>query len=300
MDEAHGSQSGKSAQALSDALTREESAEGRDIEDLIADYQKARGPQPNISYFAFTATPRNVTLERFGIKGPDGLPQPFHLYSMRQAIEEGFILDVLQNYMTYKAYYQLEKAVEDDPELSGRRGQRRVARFASLHPTAIGQKVEVIVEHFRRHVMPELSGQAKAMIVTGSREHALRYYFGVRDYIAARDYKDLKALVAFSGELELDGESYTEADLNGFPKQSYLASSIQMAIRSSSLRRNTRRDSTNPSFAPCTWTASWRAFRQYRPSHASTVPSQQKTGHSFWTSKTRWKTCRRRSGHSLR
>jgi type I restriction enzyme R subunit len=126
---------------------------------------------------------------------------------MRQAIEEGFILDVLQNYMTYKAYYQLEKAVEDDPELSGRRGQRRVARFASLHPTAIGQKVEVIVEHFRRHVMPELSGQAKAMIVTGSREHALRYYFGVRDYIAARDYKDLKALVAFSGELELDGES---------------------------------------------------------------------------------------------
>lgn len=216
VDEAHGSQSGKSAQALSDALTREESAEGRDIEDLIADYQKARGPQPNISYFAFTATPRNVTLERFGIKGPDGLPQPFHLYSMRQAIEEGFILDVLQNYMTYKAYYQLEKAVEDDPELSGRRGQRRVARFASLHPTAIGQKVEVIVEHFRRHVMPELSGQAKAMIVTGSREHALRYYFGVRDYIAARDYKDLKALVAFSGELELDGESYTEADLNGF------------------------------------------------------------------------------------
>lgn len=216
VDEAHGSQSGKSAQALSDALTREESAEGRDIEDLIADYQKARGPQPNISYFAFTATPRNVTLERFGFKGPDGLPQPFHLYSMRQAIEEGFILDVLQNYMTYKAYYQLEKAIEDDPELSGRRGQRRVARFASLHPTAIGQKVEVIVEHFRRHVMPELSGQAKAMIVTGSREHALRYYFGVRDYIAARDYKDLKALVAFSGELELDGESYTEADLNGF------------------------------------------------------------------------------------
>lgn len=216
VDEAHGSQSGKSAQALSDALTREESAEGRDIEDLIADYQKARGPQPNISYFAFTATPRNVTLERFGIKGPDGLPQPFHLYSMRQAIEESFILDVLQNYMTYKAYYQLEKAIEDDPELSGRRGQRRVARFASLHPTAIGQKVEVIVEHFRRHVMPELNGQAKAMIVTGSREHALRYYFGVRDYIAARAYTELKALVAFSGELELDGETYTEADLNGF------------------------------------------------------------------------------------
>ncbi|MEP7352502.1 MAG: type I restriction endonuclease [Acidobacteriota bacterium] len=216
VDEAHGSQSGKSAQAMSDALTREEGEPDRDIESLIADYQKARGPQANISFFAFTATPRNVTLERFGIKGPDGLPQPFHLYSMRQAIEEGFILDVLQNYMTYKAYYQLEKAIEDDPELHGRRGQRRVARFASLHPTAIGQKVEVIVEHFRRHVIDELEGQAKAMIVTGSREHALRYYFGVRDYIAAKAYKDVKALVAFSGELEVDGEKYTEAEVNGF------------------------------------------------------------------------------------
>ena len=215
VDEAHGSQSGKSAQAMTDALTRDLTTSD-DIEDMIAEYQKARGPQPNISFFAFTATPRNVTLERFGIKGPDGLPHPFHLYSMRQAIEEQFILDVLQNYMTYKAYYQLEKTIEDDPELNGRRGQRRVARFASLHPTAIGQKVEVIVEHFRRHVLTELDGQAKAMIVTGSREHALRYYFGVRDYIKTNGYKDVKALVAFSGDLELDGEMYTEAAVNGF------------------------------------------------------------------------------------
>ncbi|TXL75123.1 type I restriction endonuclease subunit R [Vineibacter terrae] len=215
VDEAHGSQSGKSAQAMTDALTREASSSD-DIEDLIAEYQKQRGPQANISFFAFTATPRNVTLERFGVMGPDGLPHPFHLYSMRQAIEEGFILDVLQNYMTYKAYYQLEKAIEDDPELSGRRGQRKVARFASLHPTAIGQKVEVIVEHFRRHVMKEIDGQAKAMIVTQSREHALKYYFGVRDYIKTQGYTDLKALVAFSGDLTLDGETYTEVDLNGF------------------------------------------------------------------------------------
>ena len=216
IDEAHGSQSGKSAQAMSDALTRDEEDVGRHIEDLISDYQKARGPQPNMSYFAFTATPRNVTLERFGAKGATGLPHPFHLYSMRQAIEEGFILDVLQNCMTYKAYYQLEKAIEDDPELNGRRGQRRVARFASLHPTAIGQKVEVVVEHFRRHVMAELDGHARAMIVTGGREHALRYFFGVRNYIETNGYTDVKALVAFSGELELDGETYTEAALNGF------------------------------------------------------------------------------------
>lgn len=215
IDEAHSSQSGKSAQAMTDALTREATSSD-DIEDLILEYQKARGPQSNISFFAFTATPRNVTLERFGVKGPDGLPHPFHLYSMRQAIEEGFILDVLQNYMTYKAYYQLEKTIEDDPELSGRRGQRKVARYANLHATAIGQKVEIIVEHFRRHVMDLLNGQAKAMIVTQSREHALRYYFGVRKYIREQGYSDLKALVAFSGELELDGETYTEADLNDF------------------------------------------------------------------------------------
>ena len=215
IDEAHGSQSGKAAQALSDTLTRE-AVSSDDIEDLIAAHQKSRGPQPNISYFAFTATPRNVTLERFGTKDANGMPQPFHLYSMRQAIEEGFILDVLQNYMTYKAYYQLEKAIEDDPELSGRRGQRKVARFASLHPTAIGQKVEVIVEHFRRHVRRELKGRAKAMIVTQSREHALRYYFGLRDYIEKNGINDMQALVAFSGDLELDGQTWTEAGINGF------------------------------------------------------------------------------------
>lgn len=215
VDEAHGSQSGKSAQAMTEALTREATSSD-DIEDIIAEYQQQRGPQANISFLAFTATPRNVTLERFGIKGADGLPHPFHLYSMRQAIEEGFILDVLQNYMTYKAYYQLEKAIEDDPELSGRRGQRSVARFASLHPTAIGQKVEVIVEHFRRHVMGELRGQAKAMIVTQSREHALRSFFGVREYMKSKGYADLKALVAFSGDLRLDDEIYTEAEVNGF------------------------------------------------------------------------------------
>ncbi|MCV9906651.1 DEAD/DEAH box helicase family protein [Brucella sp. HL-2] len=215
VDEAHSSQSGATAQAMTDALTRDADSSD-DIEDIIAAYQKARGPQANISFFAFTATPRNVTLERFGTKGTDGLPHAFHVYSMRQAIEEGFILDVLQNYMTYKAYYELEKAVEDDPKLNGRSGQRKVARYAHLHPTAIGQKVEIIVEHFRRHVAGLLDGQAKAMIVASSRDHALRYYFGVRDYIGQQGYTDLRALVAFSGELPFNDEKYTEADLNGF------------------------------------------------------------------------------------
>lgn len=215
IDEAHGSQSGKGAQALSDALSRDEDDGATDIEGIIAEHQAARGPQPHISYFAFTATPRNVTLERFGRMGTDGKPDPFRVYSMRQAIEEGFILDVLGNYMTYKAYYQLEKIIEDDPELNGRRAQRRVARFASLHPAAIGQKVEVIVEHFRRHVEKELDGNGKAMLVTQSREHALRYYREISEYIAAKKY-EMRPLVAFSGELQVEGNTYTEADVNGF------------------------------------------------------------------------------------
>lgn len=216
IDEAHGSQSGRSAQALTETLTREGATGSEDIEELISEYQRQRGPQPNISYLAFTATPRNVTLERFGMLGPDGLPRPFHLYSMRQAIEEGFILDVLQNYMTYKAYYALEKAIEDDPKFTGGRAQRRVARFASLHPTALNQKVEVIVEHFRRHVLKELDGRAKAMIVTQSREHALRYYFALQSYIRDKGYADMKALVAFSGDVIVDGQTFTEAEVNGF------------------------------------------------------------------------------------
>ena len=215
IDEAHSSQSGKAAQAMSDALTREEQLFD-DINDFVLAQQNARGPQKNISFLAFTATPRNVTLERFGRIGSDGKPHPFHLYSMRQAIEEKFILDVLQNYMTYKAYFKLEKTIEDDPEFVGKRAQARVARFASLHPTAIDQKVEVIIEHFRRHVSNELGGHAKAMVVTQSREHALKYWQHINAYVEEKGYKDLKALVAFSGDLKIDGNEWTEATANGF------------------------------------------------------------------------------------
>ncbi len=116
------------------------------------------------------------------------------------ALFREFIVDVLKNYMTYKAYYQLEKTIEDDPAFKGRKAQSRVARYASLHPTAIDQKVEVVVEHFRRHVARELAGQAKAMIVTQSREHALRYWQQLTRYIEDKGYTGLKALVAFSGD----------------------------------------------------------------------------------------------------
>ena len=215
IDEAHSSQSGKAAQSMADALTRDEEVL-EEINDFVLKQQAARGPQKNISFLAFTATPRNVTLERFGTTGPDQKPHPFDLYSMRQAIDEGFILDVLQNYTTYGAYYQLEKTIEDDPELRGRRGQARVAQYASLHPTAIDQKVKVIVEHFRVHVQKELKGHAKAMVVTQSREHALRYWQHINAYIKEKQYTDLKALVAFSGDLNIDKIEWTEASANGF------------------------------------------------------------------------------------
>jgi len=215
IDEAHSSQSGKAAQAMSNALTRDGTSSD-DIEDMVLAFQRARGPQKNISFLAFTATPRNVTLERFGRIGSDGKPHPFHLYSMRQAIEEEFIVDVLKNYMTYQAYFQLEKTIDEDPAFKGRKAQSRVARYASLHPTAIDQKVEVIVEHFRRNVAGKLHGQAKAMIVTQSREHALRYWQRLNVYVADKGYTNLKALVAFSGDLEVDGNTWTEATANGF------------------------------------------------------------------------------------
>ena len=215
IDEAHSSQSGKAAQAMSDALTRDATGSD-DIEDMVLAFQKARGPQRNISFLAFTATPRNVTLERFGRIGSDGKPHPFHLYSMRQAIEEGFIVDVLTNYMTYSAYCQLEKTIEENPAFKGRKAQARVARYASLHPIAIDQKAEVIVEHFRRHVAGKLHGQAKAMIVTRSREHALRYWQRLNGYIEEKGYTNLKALMAFSGDLDIDGNVWTETGANGF------------------------------------------------------------------------------------
>ncbi|MGU9951932.1 MAG: type I restriction endonuclease subunit R [Gammaproteobacteria bacterium WSBS_2016_MAG_OTU1] len=215
IDEAHSSQSGKAAQSMADALTREEEVLN-EINDFILKQQEARGPQKNISFLAFTATPRNVTLERFGTNGHDQKPYPFDLYSMRQAIEEGFILDVLQNYTTYDAYYKLNKTIEDDPKFKGSRGQARVARYASLHPTVIDQKVEVIVEHFRVHVQNKLDGQAKAMVVTQGREHAIRYWQRINAYIKEKQYSDIKALVAFSNGLNVDGVDWTEASANGF------------------------------------------------------------------------------------
>ena len=218
IDEAHSSQSGKSAQGVQDALGDQSDVEA--LSDEIAKAQASKQKRDNISYFAFTATPKNTTLEIFGTReSVDTIPHPFHEYSMRQAVEEGFILDVLQNYRTYKSYYELEKTIEDDPRFKGAKAKRKVARYVSL--TTINQKAAVIVEHFNKHVKNELNGQAKAMVVCQSREHAFKHYEAIKGYI--KDHKDeckgLDAIVAFSGDLIVDGQAYTEPGLNGFSEK---------------------------------------------------------------------------------
>ena len=180
----------------------------------------ARGKQPNLSFFAFTATPKAKTLEVFGQTGDDGKPAPFHLYSMRQAIEENFILDVLKNYTTYKTYFRLSKAIEDDPDINKKKASRAIARFLALHPHNLAQKTEVIIEHFRQCVMPRIGGKAKAMVVTSSRPHVVRYKKEFDKYIKEKGYTDIKTLVAFTAFTDRDtGISYTEYEINKFKEK---------------------------------------------------------------------------------
>ena len=227
VDEAHSSQSGEAATELKGVLAAnaikkkaKEEAEAQgltDYEEEILRTMAKRGRQPNISFFAFTATPKYKTLEVFGCPGQDGKPRPFHLYSMRQAIEEGFILDVLKNYTTYKTYYRLVKAIADDPQVSKSKASKALARFMSLHPHNIAQKTEVMLEHFRTFTRHKIGGRAKAMVVTSSRLHAVRYKQEFDRQIKEKGYTGIKTLVAFSGTVEdpdAPGVSYTEPDMN--------------------------------------------------------------------------------------
>jgi type I restriction enzyme R subunit len=220
VDEAHSSQSGETARELKAILGASSKAESPeeepDWEDRLNQVMQSRGKQPNLSFYAFTATPKGKTLELFGRKGVNGLPEAFHLYSMRQAIEEGFILDVVKNYTTYATYYRLVKAIEDDPNLPKKKAARALAKFMSLHPHNIEQKTEVMVEHFRQKVRGHLGGQAKAMVVTSSRLHAVRYLQAFERYIAANRITDVRPLVAFSGTVKDPdtGLDYTEPGMN--------------------------------------------------------------------------------------
>lgn len=228
IDEAHSSQGGETATELKGVLGRaviKEEARRKAEEEGLPDHEEEilrtmarRGRQSNISFFAFTATPKYKTLEVFGVRGPDGKPRPFHLYSMRQAIDERFILDVLRNYTTYKTYYRLVKAVADDPDVDKRKAARGLARFMSLHPHNITQKTEVMVEHFRQFTMHKIGGKAKAMVVTSSRLHAVQYKQAFDKYIQEKNYQGIRTLVAFSGKVtdpDVPGVEYTEVSMNG-------------------------------------------------------------------------------------
>lgn len=230
VDEAHSSQSGEASIELKKILNSEgiEAIVAEQILDMeekeLSEEAKAkliremasRGKQPNLSFFAFTATPKFKTKHVFNEPGENG-ESPFHLYSMKQAIEEGFILDVLENYTTYKTFFKLIKSVEEDPKVPRRKASKALTRFLSLHPHNLRQKTEIIIEHFRNYTKEKIGGRAKAMIVTASRLHAVRYKQEVDKYIDEKKYKDLKALVAFSGTVndpDIPELSYTEVGMN--------------------------------------------------------------------------------------
>jgi len=243
VDEAHSSQTGENIKALKTALTAAASADdedkaldaaeatdaaeeaAHDPADALATSVSQRGHQKNLSFFAFTATPKQKTLELFGtaFETPGAAKpemRPFHVYSMRQAIEERYILDPLKNYMTYSTYYKLANAGPDDPELDVKRAAHAITRYASLHPSNLSQKAEIIVEHFRKKTRASMGGRAKAMVVTRSRLHAVKYQEAIQDYIAHHGYHDVASLVAFSGAVIDDTGNaeivWSEPAMNGF------------------------------------------------------------------------------------
>ncbi|MGU5709124.1 type I restriction enzyme subunit R domain-containing protein, partial [Aeromonas hydrophila] len=191
--------------------------EMEDTQDLILQAMRSRKMRGNASYFAFTATPKNTTLEKFGQLQPDGTFQPFHLYSMKQAIEEGFILDVVANYTTYRSYYEISKSIEENPLFDSKKAQKKLRAYVEGSQETIDVKAEIMLEHFIPHVVnaKKLKGKGKGMVVTQSIVSAIRYYKAITRQLEAMG-NPFKVLIAFSGSKEVDGVEYTEADLNGF------------------------------------------------------------------------------------
>jgi len=229
VDEAHSSQTGETAQEMKKALGSVKAAvpEGEEgeidprdaVDALVEASAKARGPHDNLSMFAFTATPKGKTLELFGEPADeDGRHRPFHLYSMRQAIEERFIEDVLERYTTYETYFRLARAGEEDPEVPVREASKAIARYVTLHPSVVEQKAAILVEHCRRSTLHKIGGKAKAMVVCRSRLSAVRFRLAIDAYAREHGYGDVKALVAFSGIVSDGGVDYSEPNMNGFPE----------------------------------------------------------------------------------
>lgn len=218
IDEAHSSTAGKNMAAVTMTLGNGDKLV-YDTEDMIVDQISKQGKQANVSMFAFTATPKPTTIQLFGRENTKGQKEAFHFYTMKQAIEEGFILDVLDNYLNYEIYYKLNKEIEEDPTLQTNEAKRQIARFIQLHEVNIGQRVEIIIEHFRTSVMQELGGRAKAMVVTESRAGAVKYRQAFEDYTKKKGYTNIRALVAFSGKVTLEDKEYTEAGMNGISEK---------------------------------------------------------------------------------
>lgn len=229
IDEAHSSQSGRSARSVREVLSPQTLAEAEYLEEpeeydedlvnsQIEEYIRRTQRPSNVSFFAFTATPKQKTLELFGRRDRDGNFAAFHLYTMHQAIAEGFILDVLENYTTFRVYFNLLKKIEDDPQYPKRKATALLRSYVDLHEHAIGKKCEIILDHFRNEVVHRIDGQAKAMIVTRSRLHAVRYKRTI-DRLTRENGLPFKALVAFSGEVPDPDlyETFTESGMNGFP-----------------------------------------------------------------------------------
>ena len=216
IDEAHSSQSGSASDKLNMTLGAEDEEVPEDLQDKILAAMKGRKMSQNASYFAFTATPKTATLEKFGRQGPDGKFYPFHLYSMKQAIEEKFILDVLEKYTTYKSYYEVQKSVEENPLFDTAKAQKKLKAFVEASPRTIEVKAKIMVDHFMSNVWQakKLKGKAKAMVVTRNIECAIRYFFAIRTALQEAN-APFKALVAFSGEKTVDGIKYTEDGING-------------------------------------------------------------------------------------
>jgi type I restriction enzyme R subunit len=220
IDEAHSSQSGTTAGTMNQAMGSTEAEDDDDPQDIILQAIKDKKMSKNASYLAFTATPKSNTLERFGVQQPDGSFKPFHLYSMKQAIEEGFILDVLANYTTYKSYYEIAKSIEDNPLFDTKKAHKRLKAYVETDKRTIATKAEVMIDHFTNMVVNTklLKGKAKAMVVTQSIKSAIRYYKAIKE-IVDKQGNPFKIAIAFSGKKLVDGIEYTEDGLNGFPEK---------------------------------------------------------------------------------
>ncbi|MCK9162639.1 MAG: DEAD/DEAH box helicase family protein [Arcobacteraceae bacterium] len=217
IDEAHSSQSGTAHNKMNEAMGKNDFNEELDAQDLVLEIMRSRKMKGNASYFAFTATPKNTTLEKFGTMQEDGTFKPFHLYSMKQAIEEGFILDVLSNYTTYKSYYEIAKSIDDNPLFDTKKAQKKLKSFVEKNPSTIATKVEIILEHFIQKIVKtkKLKGKAKAMVVTSNIQTAIVYFQAINKKLDELG-NPFKAIIAFSGKKELNAIEYTEDEMNGF------------------------------------------------------------------------------------